>query len=192
MDGSFGDIAFTPSVRDAQRRYAGQEHRDGAAHARRAALGERETAFIGARDSFFMATVGESGWPYVQHRGGPTGFVRVLGPATLGFADYRGNRQYVSTGNLRHDGRLCLILVDHAARRRLKLFGRGRVVDRGEAPAALLAAVASVEGGGAVERLVLVEVEAFDWNCAQHITPRYTENEWRSRLAQADIARREA
>lgn len=180
MAQSFGDIAFTPVVREAQRRYAGREHPVGIP-ARRNELGAREAEFIAARDSFYLATVGETGWPYVQHRGGPAGFLHVLAPTTLAFADFGGNRQYVSTGNLQHDGRVSLILVDYPARRRLKILGRARVVDRDAAPAELLARVAPAEPGLAVERLVLIEVAAFDWNCSQHITPRYTESEWRSR-----------
>lgn len=182
MAQSFGDIAFTPGVRDAQRRYAGREH---PARAPRSELGAREAAFIAARDSFYLATVSESGWPYLQHRGGPAGFVHVLGPTTLAFADFSGNRQYVSTGNLLHDPRVSLILVDYPARRRLKILGHARVLDRDGAPAGLLERVAPAEAGLVVERLMVIEVAAFDWNCSQHITPRYTESEWRSRLHHA-------
>lgn len=177
----FAEIAFTTSVKEAQRRYAGREH-PGGADASRPQLGERERAFIAARDSFYLATVGESGWPYVQHRGGPTGFLKVLDAALLAFADFSGNRQYVSTGNVQGDGRVCLFLMDYAARRRLKIFGRARVVDAGEAETGLLLQVAPADISVCIERVLLVAVEAFDWNCSQHITPRYTESEWRSRI----------
>jgi predicted pyridoxine 5'-phosphate oxidase superfamily flavin-nucleotide-binding protein len=185
MSQSYGGIAFTAGVKAAQRHYGGVEHGAGAAHRPRSELGAREMEFIAARDSFYMATVGEGGWPYVQHRGGPAGFLKVLGSASLGFADFSGNRQYISAGNLGHDGRLSLILVDYAERRRLKIFGRASQVDAAGAPADLLMQVAPATGDGVcIERLVLIRVEAFDWNCSQHITPRYTEAEWRSRLAE--------
>lgn len=137
-------------------------------------LGAREIAFIAARDSFYMATVSDTGWPYVQHRGGPVGFLKVLGPTTLGFADFRGNRQYLSVGNLDHDDRVALILMDYPNRRRLKLLGRARLVTPAQAPSVLAGPAAPA---GDIERLMLIEVAAFDWNCALHITPRYTEPE---------------
>lgn len=180
----FAEIAFTASVKEAQGRYAGREH-PGGADVSPAELGGREQEFIAARDSFYLATVSTSGWPYVQHRGGQAGFVKVLGPALLAFADFGGNRQYVSTGNLMRDARVSLFLMDYANRRRLKIFGRARIVDAGEAPAELLERVATADGGVRIERVLLVAVEAFDWNCPQHITPRYTESEWRSRFNQA-------
>jgi len=191
MAKNFGDIAFTDSVRRAQRRYAGHEQGGGAARVARDALGARETDFIAARDSFYLATVAENGWPYVQHRGGPAGFLRVLAPTRLAFADFGGNRQFVTVGNLDHDARVSLIMVDYPTRRRLKILGRARVLDRGEAPDALLARALPGEGAPSAERLVVIDVEAFDWNCSQHITPRYTESEWRNRLDRPTPARSE-
>lgn len=173
----FADIAFTASVRDAQRRYAGGEH--GGGMAAKPGLGARETEFIAARDSFYLASVGDTGWPYVQHRGGPVGFLKVLAPGTLGFADFGGNRQYVTAGNIEGDPRVCLFLMDYPNRRRLKIFGRARSLDPQSVPE--LGAQLDA-GGGRVERLVVIGVEAFDWNCSQHITPRYSESEWQSRL----------
>jgi len=138
-------------------------------------LGDRERAFIKARDSFYLASVSETAWPYVQHRGGPRGFVRVLNDRTIGFADFRGNRQYVSVGNLRHDNRVALIMVDYASRTRLKILGHVRIIDgtdgTGLEPLTVPAYRAKVERG------LLIEIAAFDWNCAQHITPRFTLDE---------------
>lgn len=138
-------------------------------------LGEREGAFIAARDSFYMASVSQTGWPYVQHRGGPRGFLKVLSPTRLGFADYRGNRQYVSTGNLKGDDRVSLFLMDYPQKARLKLLGHAQVTDAAEDPQ--LADALSCPDQGRVERLFTIDIEAFDWNCPQFITPRYTTEE---------------
>lgn len=135
-----------------------------------------EAEFIGARDSFYLATVSAAGWPYVQHRGGPRGFLKVLDDRTLAFADYRGNRQYLSVGNLAHNDRAALILVDYAQRARLKLFVRIEAVALDADPALTERITAKPPGYKArPERILLLRVEAFDWNCPQHITPRYTE-----------------
>ncbi|MFE6920396.1 pyridoxamine 5'-phosphate oxidase family protein [Nocardia sp. NPDC057663] len=135
-------------------------------------IGPDEAWFIGERDSFYLATVGETGWPYIQHRGGAPGFLKVLDTHTLGFADFRGNKQYISRGNLDHDDRVSLFLMDYAAQSRMKIFGRARVVEAAEDPELLASLV--VDGYRAqVERAVLIEVEAFDWNCRQHIPPLY-------------------
>lgn len=174
MGHRFAELAFTPNVKAAQERngsrgsYARMESGD----ARNHQLGPVEAGFIAERDSFYMATVGETGWPYIQHRGGPQGFVRVLDEKTLGFADYRGNRQYVSVGNLATSDRVALFFMDYPNRTRLKLLGRATLVDNthGETLSRL-----GVEGSPSViERGLLINVEAFDWNCPQHITPRFT------------------
>ena len=138
-------------------------------------LGEREAEFIAARDSFYMATVGEAGWPYVQHRGGPTGFLRVVTPTRLAFADYGGNRQLLTAGNLAVDDRVSLFLMDYAHRRRLKILGHARVADVREHPE--LREGLAVEDGAEVERVVVIDVVSFDWNCPQHITERFTRAE---------------
>lgn len=139
-------------------------------------LTANEAAFIGQRDSFYIATVSESGWPYVQHRGGPPGFLKVLDDRTLAFADYRGNRQYVSVGNLTADDRASLILVDYVNRARLKILAHLAVVPLGSDAA--LEAVAVDRGYGArPERILKLTLVAFDWNCPQHIAPRFTEAE---------------
>lgn len=136
-------------------------------------LTENEAAFIAARDSFYMATVSESGWPYVQHRGGPAGFLKVLDEKTLGFADFRGNLQYISVGNLGVDDRAALVLVDYPNRARLKILAHVEVRDLTNAPE--LAQRLSLPGYKArPERAFLLHLETFDWNCPQHITPRYT------------------
>jgi hypothetical protein len=136
----------------------------------------KEAEFIAARDSFYLATVTPDGWPYVQHRGGPAGFLKLLDGNRLGFADYRGNRQHVTTTNLQAEARLSLFLIDYPNRRRLKILGRGRVVMADQDPE-LLAALMPDGYRAAGERAYLIDVVGFDWNCPQHITPRFTEDE---------------
>jgi len=138
-------------------------------------LGLDESEFIAARDSFYMATVTPDGWPYVQHRGGPTGFLRVLDPHTLAFADYTGNKQYISTGNLTLNDRVALFLMDYPHRTRLKIIGHAQIVEPGVQPD--LERQLLVERGAHVDRIFVIRVVGFDWNCNQHITPRYTEEE---------------
>ena len=178
----FGDIAFTESVKAEQSARGSREMYDAMlAKPAPTGLGEREAAFIAMRDSFYMATVTEDGWPYVQHRGGPRGFLKVLSENKIAFADYRGNRQYVSTGNLKTDQRVALFLMDYPNRARMKLLGHARVEEATEHPA--LAEELSLEGQGVVERLFVIEVDAFDWNCPQFITPRFTEAELAATLS---------
>ena len=144
-------------------------------------LGEAEAAFIAARDSFYMATVSESGFPYIQHRGGPAGFVKILSETEFAFADFRGNRQFLSVGNTETNDRASFFFMDYPNRRRLKLLGRVRFTDLKADPA--LAASLALPGYRALpERVVRVRVEAFDWNCPQHITPRFSEVEIASAL----------
>jgi hypothetical protein len=175
MGHRFAELMFTESVREVQEAkgsragYADWESGEDFNHV----LGDHETAFLQARDSFYMASVSETGWPYVQHRGGPAGFVRVLDERTIGFADFSGNRQYVSVGNLRRDDRVALFFMDYRSRSRLKLLGRVRLVEDAD----LLSKLEVTDYRARVERGVLIHVEAFDWNCPQHITPRYTESE---------------
>jgi len=175
MPRPFADIAFTPSVQALQLKYGSRaQYARMQARATEAGLTLREREFLGQADSFYLATVSEMGWPYVQHRGGPRGFVRVLSPSQIAFADFRGNLQYVSAGNVARDDRVSLIVVDYAGRRRLKLLGRLRFVDVTDADAALVAAVALPGYRATVERIAIVDVVAFDWNCPQHITQRFT------------------
>jgi predicted pyridoxine 5'-phosphate oxidase superfamily flavin-nucleotide-binding protein len=170
----FAEIAFTPDVKKAQeangsrRSYArlesGEVHND--------VLGPREATFIAQRDSFYMATTSETGWPYIQHRGGPRGFLRVLDEKTVGFADFRGNRQYISVGNLKANDRVSLILMDYPNRARLKILGRARLVGPDEQD--ILDRLSLPDYQVVVERGFIITIEAFDWNCPQHITPRFT------------------
>jgi uncharacterized protein len=182
MPRRFAQLTFTDSVKAAQMHYGTRPHNERyeASEASNTELGVHESEFIAARDSFYLATVSETGWPYVQHRGGRPGFLKVLDAKTLAFADFRGNLQYQSVGNLGSDDRVCLILVDYPQRRRLKLLGHARIIDLaevGERAPALLGQL-QIDGVGAtVERVLLIEVEAFDWNCARHITPRFSERE---------------
>ncbi|MGW5852544.1 pyridoxamine 5'-phosphate oxidase family protein [Streptomyces sp. NPDC055254] len=141
-----------------------------------------EADFIRGLDGFLFASVGESGWPYIQYRGGPPGFVHVLDQHTLGYLDVRGNRQYITTGNVRGDDRVALFFVDHARQTRLKLFGRATAVPAGQDPA-LAELLDSPRTEGTVEQLVTIRVEATAWNCPNHITPRFSRREFSDALA---------
>lgn len=178
MSKHYGKIAFTDAVRDVQDRYgSGAFYKAKTMRAPAAessdALTEDAREFLGQRDGFYLATVSETGWPYVQFRGGPVGFLRVIDEHTLGWADFRGNLQYISTGNLGADDRVALFAMDYAHRRRLKIYGHARIVNVEDDPD-LAAALADPSYDAKVERAVIVHVEAFDWNCPQHITPRFT------------------
>ncbi len=175
MAAKFQNLAQTDAVHRAQEHYYGKSQPAKSAP-ERDALTEDEISFIQARDSFYMATVSESGWPYIQHRGGPVGFLRVLGPSSLAFADYKGNRQLLSTGNVSVTDRVTLFLMDYPQQTRLKILGHAQVKDAREHPD-LVAKLADPEDQHSVERLFFIDVVSFDWNCPQHITPRYTEAE---------------
>ena len=175
MASAFAHIAFTPNVRAAQTRMGS---RDGYRQLETgddevAALGPMEIEFIAERDSLYQGTVGQSGWPYVQHRGGPPGFLKVLDERTLGYADFSGNRQYLSVGNIASDDRVSLFLMDYAGQRRLKIWGRARFVDESLEPD-LIARLESPDYRARVERGVVIHIEAYNWNCPKYITPRYT------------------
>ena len=176
MAGRYLETMFTADVLAAQRKaYGAAQEVHGTPE--RDPLGAAEQEFIATRDSFFLATVNRDGWPYVQHRGGPAGFLTVPSPRELLFADYGGNRQLISVGSLAHDPRVCLFLMDYPARTRLKILGVAEVMDAREHPG-LVAASAPVGGhGAAVERVVRVGVQSFDWNCPKFITERYTAEE---------------
>lgn len=181
----YPEIAFTPDVRAAQ-----EAHGSGAMGAKMLAsapddveLTERERAFIAERDSFFVASVGSSGWPYIQHRGGPRGILRVVDDRTLAFADFRGNRQYITNGNVVGDDRVSLFLLDYPNRRRLEIYARARFATADEEPE-LARLVTDPDYGAKIEHVVALHVEAFDWNCPQHITPRWTLDELEPHLAE--------
>jgi ferredoxin-NADP reductase/predicted pyridoxine 5'-phosphate oxidase superfamily flavin-nucleotide-binding protein len=179
----FAEIAFTPEIRSIQSKmgsrsgYAAMDTGEDYNHL----LGAREADFIGARDSFYMASVSETGWPYVQHRGGPVGFMKILDERSIGFADFSGNRQYVSTGNFSNDNRVSLFFMDYPNRRRLKMLGRVRTIGLDEPE--LLARLEDTDYPAQIERAFIIEVEAYDWNCPQHITPRFTLSQVEEQLA---------
>jgi len=177
----FLDLAFTGSVRRAQEQYFGGSQRLPPAP-ERDTLTDDEIQFIESRDSFYLATVTEKGWPYMQHRGGPPGFLRVAGPAQLAFADYKGNRQMLSTGNLAANDRVCLFLMDYPQRTRLKILGHARVEDARQHPE-LVAQLTDPALQRIAERFFFVDVIAFDWNCPKYITPRYTAAEVEAAVA---------
>jgi predicted pyridoxine 5'-phosphate oxidase superfamily flavin-nucleotide-binding protein len=168
----FMQNVLTPSVLAAQEHYYGRRASIGSAPDRDP-LTDEERTFIEARDSFYMATITESGWPYIQHRGGPLGFLRVVSPTQLAFADYRGNRQMLSTGNLAANDRVALFLMDYPRRERLKILGHARIEDARQHPE-LVAQLGELEVQRLVERLFFIEVISFDWNCPKYITQRYT------------------
>ncbi len=174
MGHKFAELAFTANVkaeqadRGSRRSYERFEQRED----HHGVLGPQEATFIGMRDSFYMATVSETGWPYVQHRGGPAGFLKVLDEKAIGFADFRGNRQYISVGNLKSNDRVSLFLMDYPNKARLKILGRARIVDASDEDT--LRRLALPEYRAQVERGMLIRVEAFDWNCSQHVTQRVT------------------
>jgi len=174
MGHKYAEIAFTQTVKQVQSEnnsrqgYEGMERGGDYNHF----IGPREANFIEQRDSFYMASVSETEWPYVQHRGGPAGFLKVIDAKTLGFADYSGNRQYVSTGNFRNNDRVSLILVDYPTQTRMKIMGRVSVVALDDHDT--LEQLAMDDYQAKVERGFLIHLEGFDWNCPQHITPRYT------------------
>jgi predicted pyridoxine 5'-phosphate oxidase superfamily flavin-nucleotide-binding protein len=169
----FLDIAATPSVKAAQAEN-GSAHlwSDFKGHRAFDRFTESEIAFLAERDSFYLATVSETGWPYVQHRGGPRGFLRVIDDRTLAFADFAGNRQYISLGNLGADGRVSLILMDYVNRRRLKIFAHAEVKRVADDPE-LVEKIATPGYRGRIERIFVLHLDAFDWNCPQHITQRF-------------------
>jgi predicted pyridoxine 5'-phosphate oxidase superfamily flavin-nucleotide-binding protein len=192
MGTKFLELTVTGSVREAQEHYYGKSRRFESVLAKDE-LTEEEVNFIQTRDSFYMGTVTESGWPYLQHRGGKPGFLRVISSSTIAFADYKGNRQLLSTGNVAANDRVALFLMDYPQRTRLKILGRARLEDAREHPE-LVAQLAEPDAHRIVERLFFIEVVAFDWNCPQYITPRYTVGEIQELIAplQRRIAELEA
>ena len=179
MARKYAEIVYTDSVKAAQ-----EQHGSRASSARRASmdaddkrLTEQEATFIAERDSFYMASVNADGWPYVQFRGGPTGFLKVLDDQTLAYADFGGNRQYISTGNLQENDRVSLFFMDYGNRRRLKLMARTEIFTATDRPD-LVDQLVDPEYGAPIERVVLFHVAAYDWNCPSHITPRFTAAEW--------------
>jgi len=175
MASRFMELMLTPDVKAAQARYYGRSQSRPATTGPDS-LGPDEAAFIAELDSFYLASINPEGWPYVQHRGGAKGFLKVLGPNELGFADLKGNRQLLTTGHVSRDGRVCLFLMSYPLQARLKVLGRAEVLSVQEHPD-LAKALIPAGQERATERLFRIRVEAFDWNCPQHITRRFTESE---------------
>ena len=170
------DVAFSPAVKAVQTQkgsrdgYAKMEQKGGW----RTAVGDDLAAFIAERDSFYLATASAHGQPSLQHRGGPKGFLKVLDEGTLAFADFAGNRQYISVGNLTENDRVSLFLIDYPNRRRIKIWGRAHVVDD---DLELLQSLADADYKAPVEAAIVISVEAWDINCSKHIAQRYTEDQ---------------
>jgi predicted pyridoxine 5'-phosphate oxidase superfamily flavin-nucleotide-binding protein len=185
MGNRFHELAFTSLVKARQQQHGSrlQYERMAQTGSSGSLLGPDEQAFVQLRDSFYMASVSETGWPYIQHRGGPPGFVHVLGTSLLGFADLRGNKQYISLGNLEHDARVALFFMDYPNQTRLKVLGHVQIHENDPEASALISALGTGEPTAVAERAVLIHVDAFDWNCPQHITPRYTAGELEPVLA---------
>ena len=186
MTDNFTELAFTKSVKTQQEKYgtrtAYSKMEKGGKF--RNQLTWQEQAYIKNRDSFYLASVGESGWPYMQFRGGPKGFLKVVGDNTLAFADFRGNGQYISTGNFNDSKKTMLFLMDYANKQRLKIWAEAEVLYPAEHPE-LAEQVILPDYEAKVERIIVFKVQAFDWNCPQHITPRYTQEEINKGLAQS-------
>ena len=181
MSKAFAQIAFTPNVRAEQARHGSAEAYARVMNAKTdsgALLTEREAAFLEARDGMVQATIGETGWPYVQFRGGAPGFLKVIDPQTLAYADYAGNKQYISTGNLAHNDRISILAIDYATRQRLKVLGHARLT---EDPGVI--AFLNPPDAPQAERAVVIRIKAFDWNCPRHIPLRLTDAEYGGELA---------
>ena len=190
MARAFAKIAFTESVKAVQARYGSRN-----AYAKfdlddnnRDYLSDFEARFLAERDSFYLGSVSENGWPYIQHRGGPKGFIKMLDNKTIGFADFRGNKQYISVGNLSADNRVFLFFMDYPNRKRLKIWARAKIVYE-EEDAKLIARLALPAYPAKVEQGIIMTIEALDWNCPQHITPRYSKADVEQLIAplQAEI-----
>jgi len=175
---SFGELAFTPVVKELQKRYGSRQQYERMEQSGRSRDGftEFESEFLAQRDSFYWATIGATGWPYVQHRGGPKGFLKVIDDHTLALADFRGNKQFISTGNLQTDNRVAIIMVDYPRQARLKILGHVEILE-GDKAADWIPRVRMPGYKAVIERVFVIHVEAYDWNCPQHITPRYTAEE---------------
>lgn len=184
MSRSYKQILYTENVRAAQAHAGDRDVAELMLNSDRAddRLTAREIEFIRERDGFYMATINSDGWPYLQYRGGPAGFLRVLDDHTLAFADFRGNRQLLSVGNVTGEPRVALFLMDYANRRRLKILARASVGDL-HADRDLARRIVMPGYSAQPQRAIVFDVVAFDWNCPQHITPRYTEQEHAARSA---------
>lgn len=193
MPNQYHKIAFTPAVKALQEAEGSREmyaKYEASPKVMKTALGDAEQAYIAERDSFYLASVGETGWPYMQHRGGPAGFVKMLSDQEFGWAEYVGNRQYISTGNIAGDDRVSLFFIDYSSKTRLKVFGHARVI----APDNSLMAQLSQGSPAQIERGIAVKIESFEWNCPKYITERHRRADVDAALSQmgARIAELEA
>ena len=189
---AYGNLVFTPAIKALQERYGSRRQyakRENSGFAPDP-IGPMETEFLHECDSFYIASNGATGWPYVQHRGGPKGFLKAIDARTLAFADYRGNKQFISTGNFATDDRVAIIIVDYPCQARLKILGHVKVYE-GNAAAEWLEKVRDPGYDALTERVCVIRVEASDWNCPQHITPRFTEEQIRTALAPMEKRMRE-
>ena len=179
MGRRFAELAFTQLVKEQQKQHGSRHLYERVEQSSDPGdrLGPHERAFIQGRDGFYLGSVTETGWPYIQYRGGPKGFLRVLDARTLGFVDLRGNKQYVSVGNLQHGNRVALFLMDYPSQSRLKILGRAKIHEGDAEARKLIQELRAPDESSPAERALLIHIEAFDWNCPQHITPRYTEEE---------------
>jgi predicted pyridoxine 5'-phosphate oxidase superfamily flavin-nucleotide-binding protein len=182
MPNRYAELTFTAAVRKAQQHCGTRAiaEKFAAMDVDNEHLTEAEVEFVAERDGFYLATVSSDGWPYVQFRGGPRGFLKALDDTTLGYADFGGNKQYISMGNLRGNDRASLFFMDYAGRRRLKVLARVEVHDAADRPD-LVERLHDPDYEAEVERVVLFRVAAFNWNCPRHITPRFTAAEWAAR-----------
>jgi uncharacterized protein len=184
---NFGSLVFTPTIKALQerhgsrRQYARMEQADNTHNG----LGPMEKEFLVERDSFYIASVGSTGWPYIQHRGGPAGFVKVIDDKTIAFANFSGNKQYITSGNIVTDNRVALIVVDYPRQARLKVLGELEIIE-GEKASEWLEKVGHRQYKAAVDSVYVIHVEALDWNCPQHIVPRFTAAQIREMLVPAE------
>ena len=148
-------------------------------------LTDNEISFIGNQDHFYLASLGENGFPYIQHRGGPNGFVKVLDNKTIAFVDFSGNKQYISAGNIATEPKVALIMVSYPHKARLKLYAKARIVELADEPE-LFSRIDVTGYNHKPERMIVLEIAAYDWNCPQHITPRYTAEEIEMALHRRD------
>jgi len=183
MAHNYASLAFTEPVKAMQERYGSRStYARIEQQTRFDGLTDNEVKFIANRDSFYIASIGENGFPYIQHRGGPKGFMKAIDPLTLGFVDFSGNRQYISAGNLLTHPHVSLFLMDYPHQTRLKIYAKAEIIELADRPDLF----EQLDPNGykhRPERMMLLHVEAFDWNCPQHITPRYTTDEISAILA---------
>ncbi|MFM9839473.1 MAG: pyridoxamine 5'-phosphate oxidase family protein [Cyclobacteriaceae bacterium] len=182
MAKNFASLAFTDEVKALQEKYGSRTNYERVEKRIVDGLTENEVDFISQRDSFYMASIGKNGFPYIQHRGGPKGFVKVMDANTIGFIDFSGNKQYITVGNLAIHSNVSLFMMDYPARARLKFYAKAEIVELSSRPD-LLKSLSLADYQAKPERMMLLQIEAYDWNCPQHITPRYTEEEIEEALA---------